>query len=60
MIKISRENYNFLALIKMLKSLIQVITDKKIDGEMPICIADEKFKLTIIYGEQAIPGEKFN
>jgi hypothetical protein len=32
----------------MLKSLIQVITDKKIDGEMPICIADEKFKLTII------------
>jgi hypothetical protein len=27
---------------------------------MPICIANEKFKLTIIYGEQVIPGENFN
>jgi hypothetical protein len=27
---------------------------------MSICIAGEKFKLTIIYWEQAIPGENFN
>jgi hypothetical protein len=44
----------------VLKSLIQVITDKKVKGKMPIYIADEKFKLTIIYGKQAILGENFN